>query len=443
VLGIDGYSYVEWDPMYDNSLTRPNNFGMAPLSCINWMSPPHQDPFDWDNQPVFTPYLENAASNTTAFPLTLASFPTATSGSAVQAPTSAAGIVRPPEPSDSVASLGGSLSNITDGLSAHQSVTGSYGTEPFEDDTDETPATSPKGAFYIDGEGYRAPFRGLSRQRHSSIRISDLTNPVIEQDGDNERHASQANVPMLPRPTHRPTGLPTAEAYRSLLHNAKSESHRLAIDLDFVAFPSLKHVQAFVRMYFIKFHPIFPIIQRSGFGAEAGVHWLLLLAMSVVGASYVTDQQAAEGRRCLTRILWAVTLRQSRIAFSGEEMDYIHHQISPGCQVSVLQAYLLTITSMMASEESQARAISVLRYSAMESIQELGILASAADHEEYRGEHGDPEALLNDWTRQQAHIRSAFMFWVRTLTAISHICLADGCLSYLIVYFCTNMGSSR
>jgi hypothetical protein len=390
LIDNEGNAYSDWPPLLDGNLTATvDGFDIPPLSYINWMSPPYQDPFDWDSQPAFAPYVESISSGAD-YPLMLSPAPHHT-------------FQRDSPPA------------LAEQLTPRVAAPAAPSSDVQADDMDIPAQHHKKGAYYIDGGGYRAPFRGLSRQRHSSIRIADLTNPTV-----NGGSGSEAGTSHDARNSDRTSSLPdtlTVDAYQDLLANIRAECLRLSVDLDLTAFPSLHFMRACLQMYIAKFQRIFPILQFDRLRTNS-VHWLLLLAMCAVGATYINSQHAAVMRGSVTHVLWTITLRQCRTAFSGDNASDISGMLQPMDQISIIQAYLLTICSLLAAEDSQTRAISVLRYSLMETFHDLGLFNPGSNNIRPSGANNLSQRRLDEWIDRQTQTRSVFMFWVSRQTSL-------------------------
>jgi hypothetical protein len=405
-----GRESADWGSFYGATATSASHYSMAPLSYINWMSPPYQDPFDWDSQPAFPAYGDDV-TNAAGYPFMLDTVPGAIPVMPNNMPL--------PVPRAVIPSAEDNETVVTHGLQSpsvdlHRSVgaasapsdtgssSGAFGSEP---------PSSRKGAYYIDGEGSRAPFKGLLRRRHASMRIADITNPATSSTGFTRAGAS----PTLEGEAADLIEFPSIHAYHEMLNQMRSECRRLTIDLNLVGFPPLSHIRGFMQAYFAKFHPVYPILSKSSLIGRGDTHWMLLLAIATVGATYITDRQFAAARQCLTRMLWTISLRQARVAFTGDEQVESRTPGSPGpsgAHLAVLQAYMLTICSMMASESRQTRAIGVLRYSIMESFHELGLFATSDATGQNARSIREGQSQLDHWVHEESQIRSAYLFWV-------------------------------
>jgi hypothetical protein len=158
--------------------------------------------------------------------------------------------------------------------------------------------SSIKGRYYVDSDGARAPFGGRSYQRGSLTAVQRLSSPE-----------SDAITPLSPR-SMVDTGLCPQGAYENLIQGLLSENQAHALSVDLASVPSQVQIQLYVRQYFDRFHPVFPILRKSSFPHVASNDWLLLLAVATVGAKYARRMQGKEPGAVLWGLLDTVLERQ-------------------------------------------------------------------------------------------------------------------------------------
>ncbi|KAJ5098205.1 hypothetical protein N7532_005206 [Penicillium argentinense] len=66
--------------------------------------------------------------------------------------------------------------------------------------------------------------------------------------------------------------------------------------------PPAPVINAWVQLYFEHFHPVFPVLHKASFGS-AGTHWLLVFAVSAIGAQFSQLPQAHICSRAMNEVV--------------------------------------------------------------------------------------------------------------------------------------------
>lgn len=375
---------------YGPNPTSSPNLDPQALGQLNWLSPPAQDHFDWD-------FLDQ-------LPI---SFP-----DLLPAPGGLPGMaeVDPPDESMTLASqlAGPSIQpHVQMSPASAGTTSSSHGMSPTQ-----SPATcgvpqcgsqalspgSSAGTYYVDGNGARAPFRGHQVLRRGS-RITFIS-PADDR----------AQIDILHQDDHAPSTALSSDClgiYHSLIDGLAS--HGLNGDTR----PSPAYIDTCIRLYFERFHPVFPFIRRAEIG-NGRQPWPLLLAVTATGARYTEGPALVPFRDALLDSLHRALDNEFYHSLLGLSEGAWTCSSRPTRskleQLPYLQAGLLHVLIMLHSGNSalMKRAISA-RYYVVEACGVLQLLSSP----EARSKPGGSEPPdLQSWITQQSKLRVGFMIFV-------------------------------
>lgn len=392
----------QYSPGYDT--TAGPSFDHQALAHLNWLSPPAQDHFDWgflDQLPIPFPDLLPGPGGPP--------------------------IVADDDPPDEAMGLAAPLDEPTVQDDVHMSpVSARTASSSRIIPSTRSPATSgvPRcgsqalspgssaGTYYVDGNGARAPFRG-HQVMHRGSRITFIS-PADDR----------GQIDMLHQDGHMTSSALSSEGlgiYHTIVGGLSS--HGLNGD----RCPSPAYIDTCIRLYFERFHPVFPFIRRAEIG-NGRQPWLLLLAVAATGAKYTQGPALVPFRDALLSNLhhaldndfyhsllglpeggWTCSSRSAR---SKDE------------QLPLLQAGLLHVLVMLNSGDQalMKRAISA-RYYVVEACRGLQLLSSP----EARSDLGDGEHTdIQSWTTQQSRLRVGFMVFVsHGISCTTEVCPAN------------------
>ena len=269
--------------------------------------------------------------------------------------------------------------------------------------TDIISTGSVSSKYYTAGAGVRAPFHGNSHERLSKADVPALSELPL---GALSAEALSAT------PGH---DMVSSGGYNELLQNVRAECEAHCLDADLACFPSPRHIAVFAKLYFDKFHPIFPFISKDSVSGMPH-QWILLLAVATVGARY-SGRQSSSSKRFLVRLLRVIVHHRWHLIQHDEDgrpssLGATEGEAAINERVAFLQAAVLNCICMFHSGKA-------------------GLMRQAAFQRSYLVETGnmldlfcppgsrlqsplqmDESTALRLWSRAQSMIRTGFMIWV-------------------------------
>lgn len=259
---------------------------------------------------------------------------------------------------------------------------------------------SNEGKFYVDGDPWRAPFKGFGRSaRRRSTRCAlsprDETTPGTPfPENTSIDETSNADVP-------------SAQAFGTMLSCIRAEAP-LGQGLDLLPLDQLRD---FFRLYFQCFHQTFPFLRRDAHFYEPRSHCILLLAICATGSRYSPDDTRERCSLLLFDALETVLgFRAVEFPFETpllpwEELSGANSGEDP---LSVLQAAVLSlIWKVHGGRVSAARGVMAERYRVVAGCRNMELLSNT-----------DTEARRSsgnwDWAKEQSRTRTGLMIWVRS-----------------------------
>ena len=110
--------------------------------------------------------------------------------------------------------------------------------------------------------------------------------------------------------------------------------------------PDLHSMNAYIDLYFQKFHPTFPLLHRPTF--TRGVHWLVILATAALGSSYTRQASSLDLRDAMQEFL------RRAIVWNADTMNG-NDIISSGLALPHAQARILSLIGTIMSGRDQLR----------------------------------------------------------------------------------------
>ena len=258
---------------------------------------------------------------------------------------------------------------------------------------------SSEGTFYVDGDPWRAPFKGLGR----SVRRRSTRGVLSPRD---------ETTPGTPFPGDTGTGeasssdAPSEQALKFMLSCIRTEmpSGR-TLDI-----PPISQLQAFFRLYFQCFHQTFPFLRRDARSYRSSPRWILLLAVCAIGSRYASDTNHVKRGVILFDALERV-LRARAVEFPFESplLPWKDIPIASSAEepLSVLQAAVLNlIWKVHSGQESPTREVIAERHSIVAACRNMGLLSSTRPG--MGKSSGD-----GDWAKDESRTRTGLMIWVR------------------------------
>ncbi|KAH8901619.1 hypothetical protein GQ53DRAFT_851567 [Thozetella sp. PMI_491] len=266
--------------------------------------------------------------------------------------------------------------------------------------TDNGSNLSTSSKYYVDGTGARAPFKGMSHERRSRADITTLSEAMATSP------SSLDAVEDARRNTISPG------TYNHLLQKLQSSSEASGFFLDLSCIPPLNHMAVFVKLYFDKFHPVFPFVQANSL-AQLDGDGVLLLAVAAVGASYI-GKPGTQDKEKLSRILRSVLQHR----FYAEPLEDLAHSTAPVNKgnfmdnISAIQASILNCVCLFYSgRPNSMRRAAFERSYLVEAANALHLL----DFREVNNndsESVDSSSFVERWLMDESKLRTGFMIWV-------------------------------
>ncbi|WAO93261.1 Hypothetical protein NCS54_01080100 [Fusarium falciforme] len=391
-----------------------NNFSLSQglpepvlgMSALNWLSPQYQEVTEWDSQLIATSGNGMALGDfefALGFSRAALSPDTSPQGhsSQIQRPLVEHGpwILLEQQDGEPVA------------MDNSRSVSA-------KSPTSSRDSRATEGRFYVDGAAARAPFRGCLTETHPTTDIS----PSDRSTGDPNHTSTPLSASF--EAERMPTigeDLVLESVYDGLILQVQSTSHIQALNLAPTTIPPLPHIRRFVKLYFEKFHPPYPFVQKSRFARNPRCplpqpdDWVLLLAVSAVGAWYCPEAQSLGWRDAMFKMV------NAHMVFCISSPPRDDHELlwRPSGQTSTsvrfglptLQASILNLIWMVQSgRENLIHRAMADRHHIVEQCKALNLLSMRES--DFKIDTSPPELLIERWSDFQAKIRTGMMTWL-------------------------------
>ncbi|KAH7116300.1 hypothetical protein EDB81DRAFT_701895 [Dactylonectria macrodidyma] len=366
------------------------------MSAVNWLSPQYQNVLEWDNQMAAVPYGGIGSTNMGFYSPFNAVEPVrdplqpAMDGDAQ--PLDPAMMFPPQAPHNRTTEMEKTTS------SSVRSSTGSLTSKMTE------------GRLYVDGNTARAPFRGRLAHRYSILSITPSEDGVAE--------AATPQSEGVIATTSKDSRTSQAEmvsdyAYQNMLQKVQSDIQRNSLGLDSTTIPSVAHIRIFVRLYFENFHPTCPFLQKSSDLFDQPENWVLLLAVSAVGAGYSREAQSLTSRG----IMFDLVQKHAMVRIQGSQIDSgdlwtpSGLEPTPDCpDLPSLQAGILTLLCMAHSGNNNMTKWAIEnRHHLVQQCKAMQLLSES----EYQINPVTGRQLqISRWLEIESRIRTGMMIWL-------------------------------
>ncbi|OAA65550.1 Transcription factor [Niveomyces insectorum RCEF 264] len=406
LVGTSGVAAV-----YGFDLGSSSDRRVASLLSTNWMSPPYETTMDWSR--LLEPYVNDPAQSFFLGPAE----PDTTDGN-MNWPTE-------PSPASDMQLVGVGLepAHLQSVAVAHASELAPPSppdrprssslreSEPVARPSTESASTI--GRFYVDGGGARAPFNGHRHALHArpagGLSAASQTSPFYEAPSRSSTAGPVAST----------SHLVTERAYANMVcclqgevpppPHPRPDSELLALDI--TDLPLLEAFRTYATAYFDKFHPAFSFLRRRSFASEAASHWILLLAVATVGATYADAPPDARRHRSLLRSLLGRVLdhrmnRRCEEEPGGRWVPPLTDNNGRTCfdDLPTLQATILHVICLMHSGETALMRRAFLeRHRLAEACDAMHLLSREPAAQ---GKRAD------DWLTREARRRTGMMIWL-------------------------------
>lgn len=260
--------------------------------------------------------------------------------------------------------------------------------------------------YYVHGVASRASFQ--RRFRNSRAMGGALG------DGHNMAFDSSISISNFHDPKSPVSSWLTTDMYAKVVLGIQGETQTQP------QLPSLDSFRLCVHLYFERLHPNFPFINKTHFIAEEP-HWILLLAVAGVGATYLLSPQGSQWKHSMMQALERILSdRLNHFHYHQRESDLMQSALDMQGTVDgllpLIQAKILHMLCMLHNSIPYFTRRAV--FERAELVQWCSFLdlvgASSAVSTPLTN---DADILL--WIQMQSRLRAGMMIWVSAITSIS------------------------
>ncbi|KAM0229123.1 hypothetical protein ACHAP5_011762 [Fusarium lateritium] len=261
---------------------------------------------------------------------------------------------------------------------------------------------STEGALYVEGMAARAPFRGLLR--HSGAFTVEAASPLTHETSNSpEEIEAQGSCSTYISDT----------LYSEMETTLRREAEIHGFGSGNTLIPSLGHIRCFVRLYYENFHPTFPFLRNSPSAWRDMSNWILLLAVSIIGAKYLGDPWSSSMSELLERVL------SHRLDSNNKNDEYDNDSWVPGSLQSrnrldliTLQAAILnSIYRLHSGKKEVVEHALTQRLILIEECRKMGLLSHVPVSANPGSTHNS-NATITAWLQAQSELRTGMMIWV-------------------------------
>ncbi|KAH6992542.1 hypothetical protein EDB82DRAFT_151039 [Fusarium venenatum] len=263
---------------------------------------------------------------------------------------------------------------------------------------------STDGTLYVEGTMARAPFGGQLLGRHTNqASTSHAETGSISGVPDSLEIDNQAGSSLYV----------SNELYSELL-SATREYAEADSPESTVLIPPLGHIRCFVRLYYENFHVTHPFLRKSASIWKDPSNWILLLAVSVIGAKYLGGTWSSSLSRLLGVIL------DHRLDSMSEKSDQDSHgtwipgSFQPRVRLDfiTLQAFILSMIDRLHSGQKAVteRALGQM-FLLVEQCRSMNLLSHTPPKIDNNVTSGNGSSIRK-WLRAQSELRTGLMLWI-------------------------------
>lgn len=276
---------------------------------------------------------------------------------------------------------------------------------------------STDGALYVEGTMARAPFRGKLLGRHMEQRRGSTMTEAASINGAQDLIEDGQ---MISASVHV-----SEDLYSTLVLSADEHIENHGLNSTATLIPPLGHIRCFVRLYYENFHDTYPFLRKSASIWQDTGNWLLLLAVSTIGAKYLGGTWSTSMSRLLETILEHKLDVMSRGSNQNSRDTWIPGALKsqPQLDLTTLQAMILNLIHRIHSGQKNLieRALSQ-RSILAEECRRMRLLSRTPPQIDI-GTVNDT-SFIAAWLKAQSELRTGLMLWVSDHTRQpSFLCL--------------------
>jgi hypothetical protein len=272
---------------------------------------------------------------------------------------------------------------------------------------------STDGALYVEGTIARAPFRGQLSGRHMNQHSTSSAAEVGSINGAPD----SLEVNGQTGSSHYVSD----ELYTKLVSVTREHAEVHDPDSTTTLIPPLGHIRCFVRLYYENFHVTYPFLRKSASIWQDSSNWILLLAVSAIGAKYLGGTWSSSLSKLLETIL------NHRLDLTSEESNQSSHgtwvpgssQLRVRLDLITLQAVALSMIDRLHSGNKvmTERALSQ-RLLLVEQCKRMNLLSRRPPRINNEIIPVDGSTIA-EWLQAQSELRTGLMLWVRSYLSLS------------------------
>ncbi|KIL89550.1 hypothetical protein FAVG1_07130 [Fusarium avenaceum] len=259
---------------------------------------------------------------------------------------------------------------------------------------------STEGALYVEGSVARAPFRG--QLRHSGASVVEAVSPELAHEASNSPEEIESRDSW--------SNFVSDTLYSEMATKVRREAEIHGFGSETTLIPSLGHIRCFVRLYYENFHPTFPFLRNSLSVWKDPSSWILLLAVSIIGAKYLGDPWPSFMSRLLERIL------SQRLDSNPRDGD---DTWAPGgfqpqnrLDLATIQAAILnSIYRLHSGQKDMIEGALSQRLVLIEECRRMGLLSGVLASVDTGLTHNS-DATIAEWVQTQSELRTGLMIWI-------------------------------
>ena len=265
---------------------------------------------------------------------------------------------------------------------------------------------STDGALYVEGTMARAPFRGKLLGRHMEQRRGSTMTEAASINGAQDLIDEDGQ--MISASVHV-----SEDLYSTLVMSAGEHIENHGLNSTATLIPPLGHIRCFVRLYYENFHDTYPFLRKSASIWQDTGNWLLLLAVSTIGAKYLGGTWSTSMSKLLETILEHKLDVMSRGSNQNSRDTWIPGALKsqPQLDLTILQAMILNLIHRIHSGQKNLieRALSQ-RSILVEECRRMRLLSRTPPQIDI-GTVNDT-SFIAAWLKAQSELRTGLMLWV-------------------------------
>ncbi|KAH7236175.1 hypothetical protein BKA59DRAFT_496496 [Fusarium tricinctum] len=259
---------------------------------------------------------------------------------------------------------------------------------------------STEGALYVEGSVARAPFRG--QLRHSGASVVEAVSPELTHEASNSPEEIESRDSC--------SNYVSDTLYSEMVTTLGREAEIHGLGSETTLIPSLGHIRCFVRLYYENFHPAFPFLRNSPSVWKDLGSWIILLAVSIIGAKYIGDPWSSSMSRLLERIL---SQRLDSNPKDGDD-NWVPGGFQPRnrLDLATIQAAILnSIYRLHSGQKGMIESALSQRLVLIEECRRIGFLSHVPVNVDPESTHNS-DATITAWLQAQSELRTGLMIWI-------------------------------